>query len=372
MIEEIKRVGRGERVSSIDNRIFDKKLYTGISNQYHRLIQVLGKVRTMSASLAATNAAISRIISSMTVDEENIQTITTNTEPIYPYSCGDNQKAEIADEYGIIISKRMNTSMVFIDTLGNILPSIEIMRTTTSGVTDTQIISAITDNALDNILMEDDPYLAKFIGQGLTSANLTVDIYSRNKSININAIRCIPMPAIDAVSMLLAKYDGINPVVVNGSKELTTYLDYTSLRSFPGYIHFEPVETQLIRFMFVSNLYVSSLSAIIIGLSRIIGEYNTYAKKSYIGYKITPPDGATKIKNIAIYTDGFGESVDNVNIKIYDNQIDFDAMSNDYIKLVSQVMDVDMILGAETYYLLEFESVNNTTPTVNRIVTEFE
>jgi len=372
MLDEIRKVSRDERVSSIDNKELDKKLYTTISNQQHKLIQVLGKVRTMSTALAATNAAHARLWSTITQDSENIYTITPGTSPIYPVSCVDNQKAEIVPEFGIIISNRLDTTLVFTDSLGNINPSIELMRATTTGVVDELALQALTENDINNILLMDDPYQAKFIGPDVSSASLTVDIYSKNKVMTLNAIKIINSPAIGAISTLFAKYDGINPVVVNGNENLTIYSDYNDTRAMPGYIHFQPVETQLMRFMLFSDLHISILNAVIIGVSIIVGEYNTYASKSYIGYKITPPAGATKIKNVGIYTDGYGETVDNVNIKIYDNLLDFDSMTNDYIKLVTNVMSIDMAITGDIWYLMELESVNNTTPTITKIVTEFE
>jgi hypothetical protein len=169
------------------------------------------------------------------------------------------------------------------------------------------------------------------------------------------------------------RYDGINPVVLNGSLEFDETSIYDVTRTFPGYIHFEPVETSLIRMAISSELYVSSLGAVTVGLSKIVGEYHTYAQTSYIGYKVSYPTGTTKLTRVKMSLDSYSLSLANVRIKVYDSVDDFNAVNNSYVVSCGADQTVNVPdPGNDLYFLVEFESVNNTTPCVGKIELEYE
>ena len=372
MIENIRSVGRDEKVSSQELRDLDDSMIAAISSDYHRLRVLLGKVRTLSTCLRVTNAAYAqelRLLEEASADSMTVKLTATST-PVYPSSLSDAECAENHPEFGIIAAKRLNTALVFTDETDEIRPTITLSRTSTTGVTE-QVLTAI-ENSIDHCLVGTEPYLYRFVGETITKANLTINIFSNNKKMNINALRFIPMPSAGNTSLSGLRYDVVSPVVMNGNMEYPVVSEFDRTKSYPAYLHFKPVQTNLLKIDLNSNLFVAQLQTITIGVTRIVGEYNAYAKKSYIGYEIPIPEGATKLVELSIYADSYALSVLNTRMRVYSTLADFNNVTSNSIASSAGVQPLNVsVTGDVLYGLLEITSVDNTTPCIGKIIARF-
>jgi len=370
MIANNRRVSRSERVSSQELRDLDDSMVATLSMNYHRIRKLLGKLRTMMTCLRVTNASFARELRVLLEEDDMAVTITAENDPVYPSSLQDAEKAENHSEFGVICAKRLNTALVFTDETNQVRPTIELIRSTTTGTTEE--LSTMIENSLEHSLIGNEPYLCRFVGEMVSKANLSIDIISRNREMNINALRFIPMPSAGGTSLGGLRYDGVNPVVMNGNQEYPIETTFNRTKSYPGYVHFKPVVTNLLRLNMNSNLYVAQLGCIAIGVSQIIGEYNAYAKKSYIGYLVEVPEGATKLVELSMYEDQFALSALNARVKVYDNLSDFNNISSNFIASSIGVQTMNLSISQSyLYVLLEITSVDNTTPCIGKIVARF-
>lgn len=371
MIENIRTVNREDRVKSEDNRELDDRIYATLSDEHHCLLRLLGRVRIMNTTLTLTNASLSSLLNSDT-SSGNTVLINSNTIPMYPTSLTDEQKAERDTEFGILTAKKLNSRLVFTDNNDIVKPTITVTRATDNSLF-LEKPDYVVENSIRHILEGSEPYMASFVREEMSKSNITLDIRSTDQPFLINALKYIPMPMAGSVMLEKLRYDGINPVVLNGGMEFSEASLFDITRTFPGYIHFEPVETSLIRLAVSSELYVSSLEAVTVGLSKIVGEYHTYAQTSYIGYKVSYPEGTTKLTRVKMSLDNYSLSLANVRIKVYDSVDDFNTINSRYIISCGSDQTVDIPdPGNDLYFLVEFESVNNTTPCVGKIELEYE
>jgi len=372
MIENIRKVGRDEKVSSQEMRDLDDSMIAALSMDYHRLRILLGKVRTLATCLRVTNSAFTQELKTLEEGIADAMTVqlTARTTPTYPTSLSDAEQAENHAEFGTITAKRLNTALVFTDETDSVRPTIEMVRSTTTGAT--EALQTMIENSLDHCLVGTEPYLCRFVGQSITRANLAIDILSRNRQMNINALRFIPMPTAGSVSLSGVRYDGVNPVIMNGAREYPLVSTFDRTKSYPAYLHFRPASTNLLRVNLNSTLFVTQLNAISIGISRLVGEYNAYAKKSYIGYEVEIPEGATRLTELSLYADSYALSIQNTRVKVYSSQSEFNNVSSNFIASSAGVQTMNVpISGTTLYFLLEITSVDNTTPCIGKIVARF-
>ena len=228
MIENIRTVNREDRVKSEDNRELDNRIYGTLSSEHHNLLRLLGRVRTMNTSLTLTNASLSSLLNSETAEDGTVL-ITSNTAPTYPTSITSEQMAERDTEFGILTAKKLNSRMVFTDDSGIIRPTITITRATDNSLF-LEKPDYVVENSTRHILEGSEPYLASFTKVDMSRSNITLDIRSTDQPFLINAIKYIPMPMAGSVMLEKLRYDGINPVVLNGSLEFdeTSTLSYCS------------------------------------------------------------------------------------------------------------------------------------------------
>lgn len=371
MIEDIRQIDRSIRVSSREQRELDDKLYSTLSDQYHTVLRSLGKLSTVSTCLTLTNSALVNMLRS-TSSEDNMISLDAFTTPTYPTALIDLEKAESVPEFGIILSKRLNSRSVFTDDDGYIKPTVEITRATDNSLF-LENPDYVVENRVEHALEGEEPYLARFSKLNMSRSNITFDIVSTDQPFLINSIKYIPMPMAGAVMLERLRYDGINPVVINGGLEFQESSLYNVNRTLPGYIHFEPIETSMIRVAFSSELYNTALNAVTVGISSLAGEYHTYAKTSYIGYKIEYPTGYNTLKTVQMFMDGYALSLSNISLRLYDSEDEFNSMSNRYVISCGVNQQVSITnSGSPLYALIEFESVNNTTPCLSGVDFTFE
>lgn len=371
MIREIENIDSGNRVSSEDTRTITDELYRRHSSSYHKLLQIYGLVRTSAVCLEMTNTALVNAVTEMDSTEDNVVLLTPYDTPTYPTSITDGEKAERSQEFMSIYAKRVNTDSVFVDENDYIDSSIEITKSITTE--DNSVPTAVVENSTDNILRSDVPYVARYLMDSAVRTTLKVGIKSEDKQMAINAIRFVPMPAVGMVSLDSITYGAGSNIVLNGGEDLEAITSYDFDRTFQGYIHFRPVDTNYIYVSVSSETYLSSLSAVGIGITKIIGEINTYSPTSYIGWPIEFPGAYSRLSRVRILPSKYSNGVENTQVKIYDSLSDFNQVNDNYIALCGANTSVDIThtVVPEPYLLLEITSENGTTPSVGKIQLEF-
>lgn len=372
MLRDIEDISRDKRVSSTKTRSLTDELYNKISSNFHRLLQVYGMVRTATVCLELTNASMMTVLAATETDQPNIVTVTAYDDCIYPSIVETNERAERNQEFVSITAKRVNSRLVFADEDGILNPSISLTKAIQTA--DDKSPKYVIENSIENAFRGDLPYVARFVKDEVAKTTLLLDIESKDQAYAINAIRYIPMPAMGAITLDGLSYSDGKLLTLNGGGKLEDISVYTLARTYQGYIHFEPIETTKLSLKLSSEVYLSALAAIAIGITKIIGEFNTYALKSYIGWKIDYPFGYSKLKNIRLIPATYSSSMKNASIKIYNNVNDFNQTNDNYIIKCGENTDVDIRETSvpEPYMLLELDSENNTTPCVGRIRLEFE
>lgn len=372
MIGTKRTIGRHEVVSSVEQGKLDQEISGELSHQYHRLLRLLGKIGTVNTCLTLTNSAIMNIIQT-TVSSDTVVSIGSSTEPVYPTSLADNQKAELIPEYGVIIAHRRSTVPVFTDENGTIRTFVTVSRSTDNALY-LENPDYLMENSVDHILDDSEPYLAQFVKDSMSKSNINIDIETTDQPFLINSLRFMPMPVVGSVLLESVYYNGVNPIVLNGETELSTVQDYTIQRTLPAYLHFEPVETSVLRLELSSTLYNSTLNAVCIGVSSVIGEFNTYAEYSYSGYEITAPEGVTLLKRITVLGNGYTESLDNIEVRVYTSLDEYNGMTSRYAVsgTTDRITSVPVPESGVMYLLVILTSRENTTPVITGVDLTFE
>jgi hypothetical protein len=203
---------------------------------------------------------------------------------------------------------------------------------------------------------------------------LDISVRSTAKPLSINALRFNPMPAAGMITLDSLQYGAGTNVVLNGGADLTELSSFELDRTYQGYIHFRPITSTAFTISLSSETYISAFNAVAIGLSRLIGELNTYASKSYVGWLVEYPDGYTKIKNLKILPAKYSNGVANTSVKIYDNEGDFNLVNDSYIEQCDDDTNLDIQSSSvpTPYVLLEIDNDNGTSPCVGKVQLEFE
>ena len=373
MIEETRKFGRTDIVSSVDHRDFSDRMIAEMSNQYHRTLALTGKANALAACLSVTNTAMLSLMNGyLDSVPSTTKRVSASTTPLYPSSLSEYEYAERFPEFGTIIAKRISSRPVFVDEYGSILSYVDVVRTTNNALFLARP-DRLVEGSTKNMLAGNVPYTAKFERQDMTRSNITLSLVSRGNPFAINALRYIPMPSAGVNVLDYVRSSSVVPLVQNGDVEFddVTSSDDASVRlhrTVSGYLHFEQVTTANLKLSVSSDVYVPDLGAVFIGISSLMGEMNVYAVKSYIGYEIELPSGTTLISRGTIAPDHLSSSVSGVRALLYDNLADFNAVSRNYLAAFSG----DEVLGIRTnattmYLLLEITASQNTTPCVGKV-----
>jgi hypothetical protein len=371
MIRGIENVTRGNRVSSEEIREIIDGLYQKYASNYHKTLQLFSLLRTASLGLEMTNSAWSAVTNALVETGDNILDFTPYSSYLYPTSIADGEKAEIHQEFMAFIGKRVNSRLVFTDTDNVIDPSITIIKSVHTS--DNSIPTRVIENIIDNCITGEAPFIARYLMDSAVKTTLNVTIRSTAKPLSINSLRFIPIPAVGMVTLDNLTYGAGTNVVLNGGAVLPAITSFDMSRSYQGYINFRPLTTTILGMSLSSETYISSFEAVAIGLSRLIGELNTYASTSYIGWLAEYPTGYTKISNIQILPARYSNGVANTRVKIYDNLNDFNLANDSYIELCDDNTNLNIQATAvpTPYILLEIDNDNGTTPCVERVRLQF-
>lgn len=375
-MDEINNIVRSKRVNSEELRELFDSYNSRISAAYHRENEIYGMLRTAMVCLEMTNSSMMITLSQLSKEGLKTRMISAYTDCIYPSSVADGEKAERHPEFLTIAAKRLNTKSVFLDSDGNTYPSIRVNKTIVSDTAD--IPDSVLENKLENVIRGDVPYLIRYIKESVISrAHLGLEIESTGEPFRINALRYVPIPGMGGNILKTLSYGGSKRPVMNGDyvlPDLTGNYLFDINRTLCGYFNFKPVETDRIKFDISSELYVSSMHCVAIGIGRVVGELNTYAKKSYIGYKINYPTGTESLTNVKISPSPYASSIKNIKVKIYGNQSDFDSVGNNFLaSFIDEYspQNINRQTAPTVFVLVEIESENETTPTLGTIQLDF-
>lgn len=378
MLEELVPVSRTSIVSSRERREFDERVASELSELYHRTLAAVGRANTASLCLKATSAAMLDVVSDLQqAVNAGLVTIDARTAVTYPADASVLQQAEAFREYRVITAKRVSSTPVFTNQQGRLLEKVSPERSTANSLYMARPTSMV-ENSLNGMFTGDAPYLAKFSYPSAERSNLTVNVRSTGDPFVINALRLTPMPTLGGTSLIYVKYSTLLRPVLNGNLEFpdltgSVDTDLRMARSFPAYIHFKQIETDVLRLSLESDLYLTDVHAVVMGINRLQAEFNVYALNSYIGWTVTVPTAKTKIVRTKIVPDNFASSVTGARLRIYTNKTEFDRMSNSYLLSAMGETAHNVSLGGATtvYALLDLASTDNTTPCVGKIEIEF-
>lgn len=371
MIEELRRISRTHVVQSSEQRELDDRIAAELSDQYHRILELSGRMKILASCIDLMDAAIVNVINAAYTGDANTVIIGPGTGAIYPTAVTDDEKAERITEFGIIIAKRVSTKLVFTDANGNVYPFIDIVRSSNNALY-LQQPDRIIENSVFHALDSDVPYLAHFVKENMTRSNVILDIVSTDRPVEINAVRFKPMPVVGSVQLDYVRYGDGQKIVMNGAENFDETAAYESRRTFPAYVHFEPVITSRLQVSFSSEIYSASSGSVAVGVNQIIGEHNVYAETSYIGYEVEFPDGTSRLTRIEAIADEFAGSLDNIRMRVYDSLENFNAMNSNYVTTCESSMNTNIAGPGPLYLLVELSSVNNTTPCIGKIQLEFD
>lgn len=366
-------ITRRSPVSSYETREAIDQANADIARLYHRSLELLGRAHVLGTCMDLTNASLLRLIrEELWAPDSGSIAFTPTSEAIYPTSLDALSYAEQSPEFGIMHARRAETQNVFADTFGRLRAGFSLARTTNNALFLARP-DALVENDLANVIGGGTPYLAFFEKADIDRANITLHLTSAGAPFTINALRYSPMPAAGSQVLELIKYSSISAPRFNGGVSLTdlsvdSTTDQRTPRSFAGYLHFEPLTTTSLRLSVSSDLYLSSMGAIVVGMSAIVGELNVYARNSTIGFSAAVPAGKTRLSSLTINTDAFGGDASNVRVRLYWTREAFDRMEDHFLSTAAtRTCDIPLT-GATIYATIEFTSVNNTTPTVSSVV----
>jgi hypothetical protein len=374
MIDINTDIKKFDTVSSEDTRSSLEKMADGLSYQYHRILNMAGKINLLSTCLKLNNDAMASYITNTTDDNDSV-TITAATTPTLPTSLTEeNMKAERILEYGTIIAKRVTTKSVFTNNNGNKRSDL-ILASVSKNSLSLEAPDKIVANSLDHILDSNVPYIAKFVKDGgMSKANIIIRMISDGNDMPINALRIMPLPPMNNIMLDSVIYNLGYNLIQNGDVSFPEVSSYDFERTKPAYLHFNQINMRSLNISFTSEIYSADLGAIVIGVNKIVGELNIYSLESYIGYRIPFPDEATGITSVQVYPDCYSSSVDNITTRIYYNEGDYNEMNDNFnISFNALYNSFFPRYDAEyCYILVKFDVVNNTTPSIGKIKVEFQ
>lgn len=371
MISEIQSIAEDKKVKSRELRDLADKTYNRIAKAFHRTMKASGSVRTAAVCMEMLSSSLNNIIFELTDISDNKRVITPYTVPTYPDS--KYHRAERTPGLMCINAKRISTRPVFTDTNGVFDTDLVLSRTISTS--DSLPVKEVIENSLDHMFKDGSPYVCRITKDEIVRTSVSVTVSSPDTVLPINAIRYVPMPAAGIGTLNSIYINGSSPLIMNGGYTFPDVSVHTMDRTYQGYLHFEPQDLSRLTFTMSSEVYISSLDCIAMGISRIIGEYNTYALKSYIGWEVPYKDGYTKLKKLTPYPAQYSGPLENVSFRLYSNITDYSLVNSNYISIFSGTQEFTNINSTQypnLYLLMELSSVNNTTPCVGKIELEFE
>jgi hypothetical protein len=371
MISEIQKIDEGKKVSSRSLRDLSDKTYGRISKTFHDSMKTSGNLRAATICMEMMNASLSSILDLTDPAAANVSLITPYSESIYPSS--SFHKAEKTTGGMCFNARRISTRPVFTDTNGNILSSISISRSITAA--DDVLPDKITENSITNLFNTGIPFITRVEKEVLSRIIMELTISSTDEPLKINALRYVPIPAVGVTTLDNITVNTGGQLTMNGYTVFQSSTGQVMDRTREGYIHFEEVDMADITLTLSSETFLTSYNCVAIGMSGLVGEYNNYALKSYIGWSIPYKGEYTSLTKVKAYAANYSESLSNVRFNLYSNISDFNNVSSSYITTFGSeqiLTGINNSLYPNLYLLMEITSVNNTTPCIGKIELEFE
>jgi hypothetical protein len=184
---------------------------------------------------------------------------------------------------------------------------------------------------------------------------------------SINTIRVFPVPE------LVASYEDITITKANGTEETLSDVTDTAV-SFPitkarkRSFRFSPVEITQVSVLLNTTSYSiidnSGSKQFVLGSRLIALENVTHMNEGYIGLHVEVPEGKTIIGKITPVYEGYAENID---VSVYDDLTEFNAVSESYV-IQGSASTVQSVINTATdaddlYLLFKLTTQeNNTTP----------
>jgi len=362
--------GRSHIVSSARMRKFQEYTNAQFGLIYHRILGLLGDTRTLVVCNTMTNLAFLRLLGEVASTNEVIINPFTATA-LVPSSATQAQRATCDREVGYISAGIVGSQQLFV--MGSSLdPRVKLTRSSEISKESASNVWAILENDISYALVDEVPYLARFaVLSDPGVIDLTLTVAFTGASFTCNAVKIIPVPIAGGVTIADVTHTAGLSLYGNNHTLITAATEIDDERSFAAFIPFEPVKTTSMSITFLSSLYSSVLKCTSVGIGLMSFYHNIYARKSYIGFYIEPPEGATRIAQVTTKATPFTPDLSGVQYYFYPDRNSFDLISNEFVAVTGPNQYAN-IPAAPYYLLVEIASTNNTTPVIKSIKLSYE
>lgn len=367
----VRDIKRKDKVSSEEERKFNEIVISRITNTYHKLKTLIGKIKVLSDCIELLNGTI---YSDIQLPDNDNTFLTVNSEFIYPDSIDETEKASIDKKFNCFHAALIGSSSLLVDSKGNLKSSYEITRTSES--INYSAATSIEENSIENIFSGNIPYLIKYSCSKGSIYDLLVNIDTSKYPIKANSLQLISMPARDGIMINHFSYNKGNNLKIDGKYDFENESVITKDRKYSAYLHFKPVTIDDFKLSLSSELFSNDLGGVYLGISSFKLLYNTYSVNSYIGFKLTFPEDIASLTKLYLNPYKYNEEVEHITIRLYDTEDGFnniDSSSRLIINNINSPIKYDKIEGFDDIYVLvEINSVDNTTPCFEYIEVGFE
>ena len=356
-------------LSSKETADFRKNVETRQSDHYFAIKKLKGKVDIFATSLVMTEAAITIMLDAQSEDD-SVLTFSSRSDKIYPTSSDVEYNAESLSDFNSISAYRTNTESVFITDVGDLRDDILIDRTTNTAFELDKDQDRILDNNPVYCFSGDTPYMISFEKNSdgsLDTADITIIASKESGQFFINAIRYVPMPSVGLITLNSVKYDLGTSVLLHDSTSFPIVTTPTLSRTKARYLHFQQIETSSILMSMMTG-GAASVDNMTIAVSRIIGEYNTYAAESYVGFALNTD------KIIETFTFNMAnedESNSGITAYLYNNIAAFNTLSTSpadcTICTNNEEISVTPPEDGNMWILLKIETDGSSTPVLESV-----
>ena len=362
--------GRTKIVSSNRMRKFQEFVNAQLGTVYHRILKLLGDTRTLVVCNTLTNLALVRLLAPVS-DNTKFVCSPFSVTPLYPTTLKDAQKADYNREIGYIAAGIVGQQKVFLTQDGRLDPRTRLTRTSELSKDTSSPVWAILENELENVLIGETPYIARFASKSDPGeVDMSLTIATAGTSFLVNAVRIIPVPIAGGVAMANITHSGGSSVFTYNHTAFSSADHYTEDYSYASYIPFEPVKTTQLTFKFLSALYSSILKCTAISIARVAVEYNVYAQKSYVGFYLESPSGASVINQVTTLASAYSPSLEGIRYYFYPDLTSFNLMSSEFVGVTGPNQYTNLPAG-NYYVLAEIPSKNNCSPVIRSISFHF-
>lgn len=362
--------GRNHIVSSTRFRKLQEYVNAQFGTILHRILGLLGDVRTLVVTNTLTNLAMLRLMPD-TTDTLTVTVSPYSNQLLYPPSLTESQKAVADRELGVFHAGAAGRQSLFVTRDGTLDPRTRVTRTSDVSKDTSSKVSGILENEKTNTLVGEVPYLVRFASlddPGLV--DLTLVIALEGASFTANTVKIIPVPVAGGVTIASLGHSGSQPLYSYRHQEIVAVEDETLGRSAATLISFEPTRMTSVSFRFLSRLYSSVLRCTSIGIARIAVEHVVYAQRSYLGVHLIPPDGATTITQVTTTPTPYSPSVSGIQYYFYQDRMSFDTLSSSFTAIAGPNQYLN-IPAQEYYVLVEIPTELNCTPVLRSISFQF-